>query len=69
MTREQIAGFILGVGVGTAVGFFLRPPEEPGLRQENSEHKRQVSAAGTSVRIRDTGKLLDQRQKARTQFA
>ena len=24
MTRDQIAGFMLGISVGTAVGFFLR---------------------------------------------
>jgi hypothetical protein len=25
MTREQIAGFLMGISVGTAIGFFLKP--------------------------------------------
>ncbi len=25
MTRERIAGFLLGISVGTAIGFFLKP--------------------------------------------
>jgi hypothetical protein len=28
MTRERIAGFLLGISVGTAIGFFLRPPND-----------------------------------------
>ena len=28
MTRERIAGFLLGVGVGTAIGFFLQKSDE-----------------------------------------
>jgi hypothetical protein len=27
MTREQIAGFLMGISVGTAIGFFLKPFE------------------------------------------
>ena len=27
MTRERLLGFLLGISVGTAVGFYLRPPE------------------------------------------
>ncbi|MBZ5611283.1 MAG: hypothetical protein LAP38_23725 [Acidobacteriia bacterium] len=27
MTRERIVGFMLGISVGTAVGFYLRPSE------------------------------------------
>ena len=68
MTREQIAGFMLGLGVGTAAGFFLRPPKEPGLRQGNNADHRQVSVTRTSARIRDTRKQ-DQRDEARPQFA
>jgi hypothetical protein len=43
MTRERIAGFLLGISVGTAIGFFLRPPnadQEP------------VQSGGTSDRAR-----------------
>lgn len=69
MTREHIAGFMLGLGVGTAVGFFLRPPQEPGLQQEHSEHNRRVSAVGTSARIRDTAKPREQREEARAHSA
>jgi len=28
MTRERIAGFMLGIGVGTVIGFFLTPPDK-----------------------------------------
>jgi hypothetical protein len=30
VTRERIAGFLIGVGVGTAVGYFLMPLERNG---------------------------------------
>ena len=26
MTRERIAGFLMGIGLGTIIGFFLREP-------------------------------------------
>ena len=37
MTREQVAGFMLGIGVGTAVGFYLRPPEREELKLKTVE--------------------------------
>jgi hypothetical protein len=37
MTREHIAGFLMGISVGTAVGFFLQPPES---------HRREIDFAG-----------------------
>src|SRR5215469_877251 len=36
MTREQIAGFMFGLGVGTALGFYLRPQDERGPREDNN---------------------------------
>lgn len=37
MTREQIAGFMFGIGVGTVVGFCLRPPEREDLKLKTVE--------------------------------
>jgi hypothetical protein len=37
LTRERIAGFLLGVGVGTAIGFLLQKPDQdraPGPKRE-----------------------------------
>ena len=28
MTRERIAGFLFGISVGAAIGFFLKPQDE-----------------------------------------
>jgi len=41
MTREKIAGFLIGIGIGTALGFFLRDREENG----STPHPRRGSAA------------------------
>jgi len=30
VTRERLLGFLLGMSVGTAIGFYLRPPETDG---------------------------------------
>jgi hypothetical protein len=35
VTREKIAGFMLGVSVGVGIGLFLKPPEETALRAAN----------------------------------
>jgi len=35
VTRERIVGFLLGISVGTAVGFYLRPPET--VRSDGSD--------------------------------
>lgn len=32
ITRERIAGFLLGVGLGTAIGLFLQKPDEDRAR-------------------------------------
>ncbi|HLW86199.1 MAG TPA: hypothetical protein VKR60_13355 [Candidatus Sulfotelmatobacter sp.] len=37
ITRERIAGFLLGVGVGTAIGFFLQKPDEDRARGPKRE--------------------------------
>ena len=37
ITRERITGFLLGVGVGTAIGFFLQKPNEDGARGPKRE--------------------------------
>jgi hypothetical protein len=47
MNREHIAGFLMGISVGTAIGFFLRPPEN---------HRREIHLAGTPS---GTNKALD----------
>ena len=48
-TRDQIAGFMLGISVGTAIGFFLRP-ETP-----EDEERRRIPGATTGERIADAG--------------
>jgi hypothetical protein len=42
MTKEKIAGFLFGVGVGTALGFFLRDDVEENGRHTagDPEHRR-----------------------------
>ena len=30
MTRDSVAGFMLGVSAGVAIGYFLKPPNESG---------------------------------------
>ena len=40
ITRERIAGFLLGVGVGTAIGFLLQKPDEdrtPGPKRARNQ--------------------------------
>jgi len=37
ITRERIAGFLLGVGLGTAIGFFLQKPGENRTRGSKRE--------------------------------
>jgi hypothetical protein len=27
MTREQIAGFLMGISIGVVLGYFLKPPQ------------------------------------------
>jgi len=41
LTKERIAGFLLGISVGTAVGFFLRPESLP---QQDDRTTRRVRA-------------------------
>lgn len=59
MTREQIAGFMLGISVGTAIGFFLRPPNPT-----DEDNGRQFRFAGTrnlTDHVRKTGDPKDRR--------
>ncbi len=51
MTRERIVGFLLGVSVGTAVGFYLRP-FDPGC-QEDGATDRARENHGMSATRRD----------------
>ena len=49
MTRERIVGFLLGISVGTVMGFYLRPaqanpPQNQGKRAEADGKK--PAAAG-----------------------
>ncbi len=51
MERNTIAGFMMGVGVGVAIGYFLKPSEEDAqlaARQQSEPGKR---PADTSVPI------------------
>lgn len=54
MTRERIAGFMLGISVGTAIGFFLRHSNGT---DENGN--RQISFDGMQNRAEDVQKTLD----------
>jgi hypothetical protein len=47
MNREQIAGFLMGISVGTAIGFFLRPPENH-RREISVPHRRRPAALHAS---------------------
>jgi len=53
VTRERIAGFLIGVGVGTAVGYFLMPSERnhrPATRPlAPSEKGRRVGVSTTQA--------------------
>ena len=46
ITRERIAGFLLGVGVGTAIGFLLQKPEEDRARAPKRERNRAAEEPG-----------------------
>ena len=54
MTRERIAGFMLGISVGTAIGFFLRPPNGT-----DKNDNRQIPFAGAQNRADDVHKTRD----------
>ena len=59
MNRERIAGFMLGISVGTAIGFFLR---QSNGTDENDDQ--QISFAGMQNRtddVRATGDAQDRR--------
>jgi hypothetical protein len=53
MTRERIAGFLVGVGIGTALGFFLQAEEEKSRRRPLAGEK---AAEGNSFG-RSNGRL------------
>jgi hypothetical protein len=39
MTREQIAGFMLGMSIGVAIGYLLRPPDAAVTRTRAGGHQ------------------------------
>jgi hypothetical protein len=49
VNRDNIAGFMVGVSVGVAIGFFLKPPEETESRVANqrTDYLRQHSDRGS----------------------
>ena len=49
VSRENIAGFMLGVSVGVGIGLFLRPPEKTESRVANqgTDYLRQHSDRGS----------------------
>ena len=66
MTRERIAGFLLGISVGTAVGFFLRTPEgdpETGADGKHSRWKGRVADNANSPFQYATGASDPERRK------
>jgi hypothetical protein len=51
MTRERLLGFLLGISVGTAVGFYLRPPEAN--RREARPNNGRTGGNGQAFATRD----------------
>jgi hypothetical protein len=62
MTRERLLGFLLGISVGTAVGFYLRPPEAN--RRETRPNGR-TGGNGQAFAARDFEAPPDKRSTAR----
>ena len=58
ITREQVVRFMLGISVGTAIGYFLRP-EDPA-----DEERWRISSARTGKQIGDTGTPQDRQDVA-----
>jgi hypothetical protein len=54
MTQERIAGFMLGISVGTAIGFFLR---QPNGTEENDN--KQIPLTRTQIRTDDVREARD----------
>jgi hypothetical protein len=53
ITRERIAGFLLGVGLGTAIGFFLQKPGEDRARGPKRERNRAAEEPPDGFRIHE----------------
>jgi len=53
MTKERVAGFLLGISAGTALGFFLRKGEEakPELENAGAQRESGPKAPGKWTRI------------------
>ncbi len=50
MTRERIVGFLLGISVGTFMGFYLRPAQsdrEDNARERREAREKQPGAGGS----------------------
>jgi hypothetical protein len=52
MKREHIAGFMLGLSVGTTLGLFVRAPEKPAARKGESVEQGQRPVARILHRMR-----------------
>jgi hypothetical protein len=40
VSRENIAGFLLGISVGVAVGIVMKPPDNPRDEESDAEYLR-----------------------------
>jgi len=43
MSRQTVAGFLMGVSAGVAIGYFLKPPDQIAVSKESDvSHDRQA---------------------------
>lgn len=69
MTREKIAGFLLGIGVGTALGFLLRADEEEKYKRDEFGNKTPGISGGRLETGRPATPMSQDVGARRTSFA